>query len=293
MKIAVLGASGYIGQNLIRHLLANTNHSILALSTNTEKIKIENSNLTKINVNVFDAKQIKKYLSDCEIAFYLIHMMGQEHDDFEKAEISAAKSFCKSLNESKVKRVIYLGGLGKDTDKLSKHLLSRHKTGQIIRQSFPQSIEFRASMIIGRGSVSYDIITNLVDKMPVLVLPKLFYTLTQPIGLADTLSYLTLAIKININQSEIVEIGGPNRLSYIELMKRYANWKKKKLFFITLPIVPYGVSAWWLNFFVPKSQAKIGISMVESLANPMLVNNNRAKELFPLIKPKNIEQVFV
>jgi uncharacterized protein YbjT (DUF2867 family) len=293
MKIAILGASGYIGQNLINYLLTNTDYTILALSTNAEGIKIENKKLIKTNVDIFDTNNLRKYLSDCDVAFYLIHMMGKGFEEFEKAETKAAISFCTAIKNSKIKRVIYLGGLGKDTDKLSLHLLSRHKTGEIIRKNCPKSIEFRASMIMGKGSVSYDIITNIVNKMPILILPKWFKTLTQPIGLDYALKYLTQAITVKINHSEIIEIGGPNKLSYIELMKSYAKWKNKKLFIITLPIIPHFVSSWWLSFFVSNLEAKIVVQMFKSLANSMLVSNNKALILFPKIKPKPVEQSFV
>lgn len=293
MKVAILGASGYIGQNLIKYLLETTDYQILALSTHATNINIENPKLKKMDINVFNTNNLAKNLLTCDVAFYLIHMMGQENSDFEKTETLAAKSFCKAIIKSKIKRVIYLGGLGKDSDKLSKHLLSRHKTGEIIRQSFPNSIEFRASMTIGKGSVSYDIITNLVDKLPVLILPKWFSTLTQPIGLKDTLAYLSSSININISKSEVIEIGGPDKLSYVELMKNYARWKNKKVLFIILPLIPYGVASLWLNLLVPSQEAKIGIAMVKSLANPMLVTNNKAKILFPHIKPASINNTFV
>ncbi len=292
MNVAILGASGYIGQNLINKLINETNHKILALSTRAEDIQISHERLDKYNVDVFDTQRLERCLTKCDVVFYLIHMMGQKSADFEKEEILAAESFCKAAKKSNIKRVIYLGGLGNETDKLSKHLLSRHKTGEIIRQNISLSIEFRASMIIGKGSVSYDIISNLVNKFPLLILPKWFQTFTQPIGLIDALTYLISAIDIKLNHSEIVEIGGPEKLSYKALMSRYAKWKRKTVFFITLPIVPFGVATWWLNLFISKKQAKIGIAMVESLANPMLVTNNRAKQLFPTIKPKPLEAVF-
>jgi uncharacterized protein YbjT (DUF2867 family) len=183
--------------------------------------------------------------------------------------------------------------LGNENDSLSKHIISRQNTGKIIRQHLPQSIEFGASMIIGHGSVSYDIITNIVNKLPILILPKWFATLTQPIGLNDALAYLIEALDIKINQNEIVEIGGPEYLSYTSLMKRYAAWIGKKVIFIQLPIIPFGISAWWLSLFISEQKAKIGIAMVESLANPMLVTNKRAEQLFPAIKPKSLEEVFV
>lgn len=293
MVIAILGASGYIGQNLIKQLLRLTHHNIIALSPHAETITIQNPRLTKFNVDIVDTLKLKKYLKSCDVVYYLVHMMGQNNPDFTEAENLAVESFCQAVKESAIKRVIYLGGLGDDETRLSKHLTSRHHTGEIIRKNLLQSIEFRASIIIGKGSVSYDIISNLVNKLPILVLPKWFATLVQPIGLEDTISYLISGIILKTDRHEIIEIGGPEHLSYESLMKRYAIWKGKKVFIIRLPVMPFAVATWWLNLFVSKRQAKIGIAMVESLANEMIVTNDRAKQLFPQITPKPLEDVFV
>lgn len=293
MTIAVLGASGYIGINLIEQLLKLTEYTIVALSPNAEKIKIESPRLKKYNVDVFNTQQLAKYLKPCDKAYYLIHMMVQEDLDFAKAEKLAAESFCKAAKGSGINRVIYLGGLGNDEDILSKHLVSRHLTGEIIRRYLPQVIEFRASMIIGNGSVSYDIITSLVNSLPVIVLPKWSYTLTQPIGLKDALAYLMAALYIKTNRHEIIEIGGTEQLSYLSLMKRYSAWKRKRTVFLGLPIISFAFTTWWLNLFTSKKQAKVGRKMIGSLINPMVVTNNYAKQLFPSIKPQSLEDVFI
>jgi uncharacterized protein YbjT (DUF2867 family) len=293
MKIAVLGSSGYIGHNLIDRLLATTKHEIVALSPNATSIGLVDKRLQKHNVNVFDTDILGTYLKDCDVAYYLIHMMAQQKLDFADAEQKAAQSFCSAAAGSNIKRIIYLGGLGNDQEKLSKHLASRHKTGQILKDNLPQVIEFRASMVVGHGSISYDIVTNLIHKLPVLTLPKWAKTLTQPIGLDDAISYLVAALSIDTLSHEIVEIGGPEKLSYGDLMKRYAAWKRKKMIIIRLHVIPVSVAALWLNLFTPRKHAKVGRIMVESLSNPMVVTNQRAAELFPDIMPKKLEDVFV
>ncbi|MDQ2973201.1 MAG: NAD(P)H-binding protein [bacterium] len=293
MKIAILGANGYIGHNLIQRLIDETPHLIVALSPNAEAMQLSHSRLAKHNVNVFDTKVLKMYMKDCDVAYYLIHMMSQKKLDFAEAETNAAKSFCNAIVGSNVKKVIYLGGLGNDSEKLSKHLASRHKTGEILRSGPAQVIEFRASMVVGRGSISYDIITNLVHKLPVLTLPKWAKTLTQPIGLADAISYLVSALTISTSKHQIVEIGGPEQLSYGDLMRRYAGWKNKKMVIVRFHLIPVSVAAWWLNLFTPKTHAKVGRIMVESLSNPMVVTNNKAAELFPDIHPQKLEDIFV
>jgi uncharacterized protein YbjT (DUF2867 family) len=293
MRIAVLGATGYIGHNLIKKLLDESRHQIVAIAPNIDRLGIDDVRVQKINGDVFDTPSLQESLTDCDVAYYLIHMMAQHKLDFAKAEAMAAESFAKAAQVAAVKRIIYLGGLGDDADKLSKHLASRHKTGEIMRMAHPLVLEFRASMVIGKGSISYDIIANLVHKLPVLTLPTWSKTMTQPIGLNDALEYLTQAAEVSLTKHEIVEIGGPEVISYKELMQRYAAWKKTKAVFIDMPVIPLSIAAWWLNLFTPRRHAKVGRAMVESLANPMIVTNDRAKELFPDVQPKTLEEVFV
>ncbi len=293
MKIAILGANGYIGHNLIQRLMAETNHSVVALSLNAESMTYSHSRLAKHNVDVFDTETLKKYIIDCDVIYYLIHMMAQKKIDFAEAEKRAAESLYDAEIGSRIKRIIYLGGLGNDNEKLSKHLASRHKTGEILRDGSSQVIEFRASMVIGDGSISYDIVTNLIHKLPILTLPKWAKTLTQPIGLEDTISYLVSALTLPLLGHQIFEIGGPERLSYGDFMKRYAAWENKKMLIIKFHLIPLSVAAWWLNLFTPKRHAKVGRVMVESLSNPMVVTNNRASKHFPDIHPQELEDVFV
>lgn len=293
MKIAILGANGYVGHNLIQRLISDTTHIIVALSPNAELIPFEHSRLIKHNVDVFDTELLKSYTKDCDAAYYLIHMMAQKKLDFAEAEITAAQSFCEAVRSSNIKRIIYLGGLGSDNEKLSKHLASRHKTGEILRGCQALVIELRASMVVGKGSISYDIVTNLVHKLPILTLPKWAKTLTQPIGLTDTINYLISALTVSTNKHQIVEIGGPEQLSYGDLMQSYARWENKKMLVIKFHVIPVSVAAWWLNLFTPKTHAKVGRIMVESLSNPMVVTNNKAAELFPDIHPQKLENVFV
>jgi len=294
MKIAIIGASGYIGLNLIGHLLKNNNEDVLvAVSTHASSIPLSDNRLEKVNCDILASKDIAPILEGCDVVYYLIHMMAQDKMDFVKAEELSAQNFVHAASVAHVKRIIYLGGLGNDKDHLSRHLASRHHTGEILRSGTAEVIELRASMVIGDGSISYDIIKRLVHKLPILTIPKWSKTMTQPIGLSDALDYLTAAKTVQIEHSEVVEIGGPEQMSYRDLMERYAKWEHKKAIFIYLPIIPVGISAWWLNLFTPKKHAKVGRVMVESLVNPMVVTTKRATQLFPQIKPELLEDVFV
>lgn len=290
MKIAVIGASGFIGRHLVENLIDKTDHQIIAIARHTEDLK-DNPKLVKIDCDVFNKVEISNALEGVDQTYYLIHMMAQRKIDYAVAEKEVANIVGEACKKNGVKKIIFLGGLGKDSDNLSKHLRSRHASGEILRQYIPV-VEFRASMVIGNGSISYDIIKNLVHKLPVLTVPRWSSTFTQPIGINDVIKYLIAALNLPTN-SEIIEIGGPEKMSYKDLMKAYAKFSKRKVFIVDLPIIPVVVSAWWLNLFTPRNEAKVGRAMVESLANEMIVTNDRAKQLFPEIQPHVIKDTFV
>jgi uncharacterized protein YbjT (DUF2867 family) len=147
-------------------------------------------------------------------------------------------------------------------------------------------------MIIGNGSIAYDIMKNLVHRLPVQTLPKWATTRTQPIALEDALNYILASVEYKKSSNEIIEIGGPMQMSYRDLIKEYGNFCGKKLILINVPIVPLWLGAWWLNLFTPARHAKVGRQMVESLMNPMVVTNDKAQQIFPEIKPKDITKAF-
>ena len=293
MNIAVIGGSGYIGQSLISELTKSLDHHVISLSLNAESIDYANDRVVPHNTDIFDTKLLRDRLKECDVVYYLVHMMAQKERDFAEAETDAASSLVNAIKDTNVKKIIFLGGLGNDKDKLSKHLASRHHTGTVLRQSSAQVIEFRASMVVGKGSISYDIIANLVHRLPILTLPSWAHTMTQPIGLSDAIKYLVAALHIPSKQNEIVEIGGPYAMSYESLMRQYAKWKHTKAVYVYVPFIPVAVASWWLNMFTPGKHAKVGRVMVESLANPMVVTNENAKKLFPQIHPRPVEECFV
>lgn len=293
MKIAIIGGSGFVGSNLSKFLLEKRPHDqIIAIGRNINSLDLSSARLEKKEIDVFDEDKLRQTLVGVDVIYYLIHMMAQSKIDFAVAEDRVAHIVGGIAKENKIPKIIFLGGLGRDEDNLSKHLKSRHHSGDVLRSYVPCVIEFRASMVIGNGSISYDIIKNLVHKLPILTIPRWSQTLTQPIGLSDVLNYLSAAIKLPLKH-EIIEIGGPEQLSYRDLMSRYAKFRHKKVILIYLPIIPIGVSSWWLNLFTPKGEAKVGRSLVESLVNRMTVNTERASQLFPDIHPKPLEDVFI
>lgn len=164
--------------------------------------------------------------------------------------------------------------------------------GAYCKQYIPTVIELRASMIVGDGSIAYEIMKRLVHTLPIQTMPAWAVTMTQPITLDDAIKYLTASLTVRIKSHQVIEIGGPEQLSYRDLVKKYAVYTGKKPVLILVPILPLWVGALWLNLFTPRRHAKVGKEIVESLRNPMVVTNNKALEIFPDIKPRPIEQGF-
>ena len=292
--ITIIGASGFVGRNLIEYLLVKTDYSIRAVCRHPEGIVVPHNHQERvqlISASVFDHRAMVESLAGASAAVYLVHMMGQR-GNYVTQEAKAARLLGRAAAVAGLKRLVFLGGLGDDKQKLSKHLKSRHHTGQLLRESAPLVIELRASMIIGNGSSAFEIIKNLVHRLPIQTMPMWCTTKTQPITLLNTLQYITSVLSYPFDQHTTIEIGGPEQLSYQDLVQRYATFCGRKPILILIPIVPLWLGAWWLNLFTPRDHARVGRPMVESLINPMIVTNNLASQLFPDITLEPIESSF-
>lgn len=295
MNIAIVGSTGFIGRNLIDYLLKNTNHNIYAFCKKPDSLPDYSGfsdRLKVFRVDVFDTKLLKEKLIGVDLAYYLVHMMADNSIDFYSAEKKAAHSFGISAEHAGVKRVIYLGGLGKDDKRLSKHLKSRHETGNILRSYKPLVIELRASIIVGEGSISFEIIRNLVKKLYIIPLPRHSKNVTQPIGIGDVLEYLKESIYLNISSNEIIEIGGPEVMSYKDFIASYAKFINKKCILIRIPLAPTPLIRFFLYLFTSKNMALVGSNMVDSFKNEVIVSNKKAENFFPNIKTKLVKYFY-
>ena len=294
VRIAIIGASGFIGKNLVVHLLDHTSHTVCALAPDPEHIAIKPEHKDRVQVfqcDIFNYDQMRKGFEGVDVAYFLVHLMADKGGFYDR-EAKAADITGRALSDAGVKRIIYLSGLGSDKEKLSQHLASRHNTGDILSKHVPCLVEFRASMIIAKGSISFEIVRTLDRKLPVMILPRWSSTKTQPIALPDALAYLTAAIDVPLQKHEIVEIGGPEVMSYVTFLKRYAAFLGRHPLIIRIPIVPEWMAGLWLYLFMPKNLARVGQHMVSSFRNEMVVTNKRAQELFPDIRPRAVEEAF-
>ena len=209
-------------------------------------------------------------------------------DEFSKTEIIAAENFARAAEKQNVKRIIYLGGLASPNEKLSKHLSSRLETGDTLRKFKVPVTEFRAGVIVGSGSLSFEMIRYLTERLAVMVTPKWVNTKTQPIAIRDVLRYLIEAIENEKTIGEIVEIGGEDILTYKDLMSIYADVRKLKRYFLKVPVLTPRLSSHWIGFVTPLP-SRIAKPLVDGLKNELICKSTIAKELFNF-KPISYKQ---
>ena len=233
--VLLTGASGYVGGRLIPLLekqpvvlrcLARTPDNLRPLVKETTQI---------VRGDVLDPPSLDGAMQGVQTAYYLVHLMSGSKD-FEKEDRQAATNFAQAAKKAGVRRIIYLGGLGDDADpKLSPHLRSRHEVGQILRDSGVETIEFRASLVIGTGSLSFDLVKSLTDRLPVMLCPRWLTTPTQPIAVDDVLAYLLAAKDLPPGESRIFEIGSPDVTTYGGMIREYARQKGLRRWLISVP----------------------------------------------------------
>ena len=284
-RILVTGGTGYVGGRLIP-LLESRGLNVRCLARRPEFLQSRVNPQTEVVAgDMLQPETLEGALQGVETAFYLVHSMGTGKD-FEDEDRVAARNFSEAARRSGVRRIIYLGGLGEEQQELSKHLRSRQEVGQILRESGSQVIEFRASIVIGSGSLSFELIRALVQKLPVMLCPKWVSTPSQPIAIEDLLDYLLAAVDLPQGPSDIFEIGGPDHVSYRELMQEYARQRGLKRWMIPVPFLSPRLSSLWLGLVTPV-YALVGRKLVDSLRNPTVVTNSHARDVFA-IRPRGV-----
>jgi uncharacterized protein YbjT (DUF2867 family) len=283
--ILLTGATGYVGGRLLP-LLEQRGFSVRCLTRRPHTLSAHVAPTTQVvQGDLLDRDSLGSAMAGVDTAFYFVHSMGAEKD-FEREDREAATNFAHAARQAGVRRIIYLGGLGNRDQQLSKHLRSRQETGDILRSSNAQVIEFRASIVIGSGSLSFELIRALVERLIVMICPKWVGVLAQPIAIEDLLSYLLKAIDLDHKGSQVFEIGGPDQVSYGDIMREYARQRGLRRLMIPVPVLTPYLSSLWLGLVTPV-YARIGRKLVESLRNPTLVSNNLAEATFA-VRPRGL-----
>ncbi len=285
-KILLTGATGYIGGRLRRRLEAES-HELRCLARRPEVLEPHVAPRTEVvRGDLLKPATLPAAMRGISTAYYLVHSMASG-GDFIREDREAAKGFAYAARAAGVERIVYLGGLGNE-DALSDHLASRQEVGRILRESGVQTIELRASIIIGSGSLSFEMIRALVERLPVMVTPRWVRTLAQPIAVEDVIDYLVAALDAPPGRSLILEIGGADRASYGDIMAEYARQRGLHRLMIAVPVLTPRLSSLWLALVTPL-YARIGRKLVESLRNETTVSDTTAFEMFG-IRPRGLTE---
>lgn len=285
-RILLTGATGYIGGRLSRRL-EETGHSLRCMARHPERLRQRVAETTEVVAgDVLDADSLGTVFEGVDTAYYLIHSMG-DSGDFEVKEREAAHNFAAAARRAGVRRIVYLGGLGSGAE-LSPHLQSRQEVGRILAASGVQTIEFRSSVILGSGSLSYELIRALVNHLPVMVTPSWVRKPTTPIAVEDVLEYLLAALDVEVEGSRVFEIGCRESVSYAELMKEYARQRGLHRLLVPVPVLSPRLSSLWLGLVTPL-YARIGRKLIDSIRNDTIVTDRSAEQVFA-IEPRGVSE---
>jgi len=278
MKILLTGANGYIGKRLLPKLIVN-GHFVVCAVRDKERFAVAENFQSKIEVIELDAlkpETLSNIPVDIDGAYYLIHSMTHS-DDFDKLEAESARNFKAALDKTKLQHLIYLSGIVND-DHLSKHLKSRKNVEDILSNGHYAFTTLRAGIIIGSGSASFEIVRDLVEKLPVMLTPKWVLTKSQPIAIRDVIQYLSLSLFNEETYDKSYDIGGPDVLTYKDMMLQLAKIRKLPRRIITIPVMTPRLSSYWL-YFVTSTSYKLAINLVNSMKVEVICKPNNLAQL--------------
>ncbi len=280
--ILVTGATGYIGGRLVPQLLAK-GYRVRCLVRDPKRLRGRGwePRVEVVAGDVLDESTLAPALDGCQAAFYLVHSMGAGEGSFADRDNVAAANFARAAAAAGVKRILYLGGLGRRSERLSKHLTSRHEVGDVLRQGTVPVTELRAAMIIGSGSASFEMIRALVSKLPIMVCPRWVSNRTQPIAIRSVLAYLIGCLESPEAAGQIYDIGGPDVLTYKEMMIRFAKILGKKRWVVVVPVLTPRLSAYWVNMVTPVP-ASIAFPLIEGLKSETICEEDAIKAVVPM-----------
>jgi uncharacterized protein YbjT (DUF2867 family) len=287
-RILVTGATGYIGGRLIPRLL-DSGYTVRCMVRDPSRLQ-GRPWLTKVEVaqgDVLAPESLAAPLQGIDLAFYLIHSLSAGHD-FSERDVIAAEAFSQACLQAGVQRIIYLGGLGDPSTELSEHLRSRQLTGVALREAGVPVTEFRAAVIVGSGSLSFELVRYLTERLPVMICPKWVYTRVQPIAIQNVLDYLVSALETPDRTGQIIEIGGEDVLTYGEMMTGYARVRGLRRWLIPVPVLTPRLSSYWVHLVTP-IPAAIARPLIEGLHNEVIVRDDTARRIFPQIQPLDYE----
>lgn len=277
MRVLVTGATGFVGSNLV-DALVDTDHEVWVLTRDRQRYDGP-SEVRVVEGNVLDPGSFDEAL-DVDVVYYLIHSMGTD-GDYAERDRRAARNMSEAASEAGVDRVVYLGGLGTDGDDLSEHLRSRREVERILGLGEYELTVLRAAIIIGAGSTSFQLIRQLAGRLPVMITPKWVHTECQPIAIRDVINALVGVLEHPETAGETYEIGGPDVLTYAEILKRTRSQLGGKLYVLPVPVLTPRLSSWWVRFVTDVDPA-VARPLIDGVKNSVVVTDDRLQELLEL-----------
>jgi uncharacterized protein YbjT (DUF2867 family) len=284
--ILITGASGYIGGRLATKL-ETSERRVRLMARRPELLGRRFAAHSEVVAgDVLKSESLQVVLADVDTAFYFIHSMGSA-GSFVQEDRSAAENFAVAARAAGVRRIVYLGGLGEEADELSDHLSSRHEVGEVLRQFHPEVIELRASVVIGSGSLSFEMIRALVERLPIMITPKWVDVPTQPIAVGDILAFLEESIDLAGSGHRVFEVGGADVVTYGDMMRTYARARGLHRLMLRVPVLTPRLSSLWLGLVTPL-YARVGQKLIDSIRHPTVVHDVSAQDAFS-VRPMGLE----
>ncbi len=284
MRLLVTGATGYIGGRLVTRLLEE-GYTVRILVRDAQRLRGRSwsDRVEIVKGNIFDIDTLAPALAGIDVAYYLVHSMAGS-DNFEQQDIVAAQNFGKACRDANVQRILYLGGLGDPAANLSEHLRSRQQTGAALTEAGVPVTEFRAAVVVGAGSISFEMIRYLTERVPLMVCPRWVFNRIQPISIGNVLDYLVAALKTPESSGRVIEIGGADVQTYATMMLTYAKERGFRRWLIPVPVLTPRLSSYWVHLVTPIG-ARMARPLIEGLRNEVVVRDESASQLFPQIHP--------
>jgi uncharacterized protein YbjT (DUF2867 family) len=274
MKVVVFGATGTVGRPLVEELAKE--HEVVAVSRHEQP---DGANFAWAQADATDAGSVARVLEGAEVAYYLVHSLGAT--DFEERDLQAAETTARAAEQAGVKQLVYLGGLGDESAELSPHLRSRRETGRRLASASVPVTTLRAAIVIGRDSAAFETIVSLVDRLPAMITPRWVSTRTQPIALDDVVAFLAGVCGLEEAFGAELDAGGPEVMTYREMMERIAVLRGKRPFIVEVPVLTPYLSSLWLHVVTPV-KAGIARPLIEGLRNETVARDDRIRELVPI-----------
>ena len=274
MRILVTGASGFVGSRLVA-ALDGEGHEVRAMTRRPERYEGAGR---PIAGDVGEERSLREALEGCEAAYYLVHSL--DHPDFERKDADAARAFARAAAATGIDRIVYLGGLGQDSDQLSRHLRSRREVERLLGRTGVPVTVLRAGIVVGHGGVSWELTRQLVAHLPAMVTPRWVSTRTQPIAVADVVRYLIGVLDAPEAAGRVFEVGGPEVLTYLQMMTRVAEIQNRHLFVVPVPLLSPQLSSRWLAL-VTDVDVATGRSLIDSMTNEVVVTDDAIRSIVP------------